>query len=146
MQTKENGASAHTATKLINFEQGYIPIEIIGQWIVDSTRPKDEGYSIHSPETADSASSYFEITEKNVGRVSFDYYVSAESFDVLRFLVNEKIRGTFKNSTVWKHVDILLRPGNYVFRWSYDKDRSTHLREDKVWVDNIEFLFVLLEQ
>ena len=65
-------------------------------------------------------------------------------YDKLKFYVNgnvvENISG---ETTIWNRYEYTApSDGNYIFKWSYEKDGSVNKGQDKGWVDDISITYV----
>ena len=78
-------------------------------------------------------------------KLTFAWAVSSEAnYDKLKFYVNgnvvENISG---ETTIWNRYEYTApSDGNYIFKWSYEKDGSVNKGQDKGWVDDISITYV----
>ena len=78
-------------------------------------------------------------------KLTFAWAVSSEAnYDKLKFYVNgnvvENISG---ETTIWNRYEYTApSDGNYIFKWSYEKDSSVNKGQDKGWVDDISITYV----
>ncbi|MDA3885770.1 MAG: T9SS type A sorting domain-containing protein [Candidatus Delongbacteria bacterium] len=103
--------------------------------------------SFASAEIADGDSSSVSISVDvtDHGYMSFAYKTSTEAFfDYLSFSIDgvemeslESFSTDWAGENDWKTVFYNVRPGLRTFKWTYHKNSSVALGEDKVWIDSI---------
>jgi hypothetical protein len=130
---------------LESFESGLLPGDFVGDWrITSSYASGGTGYSVESATIGDSGSSYFELRAP-VGAVgvAFDFRTDVEEgYDYLFLISDGIVQGSGLNSAGgWIRQTVNFGSGSQVVRWEYRKDDSQSAGMDRVWVDNIEFLF-----
>jgi len=91
--------------------------------------------------TPDGGSSWLEVTVADVSSVSFWWNISSEgNFDYLRFSVNGVPQDSISGFGTWTKRTFLLNPSSpNTLRWSYDKDSSAAVGQDRAWLDEVSF-------
>jgi len=59
--------------------------------------------------------------------------------DVLKFYINNSLQGEWSGIGGWTRISIPVEPGNYTFKWIYEKDGSGMSGSDCAWIDFITF-------
>lgn len=73
--------------------------------------------------------------------VTFFYKISSQTNkDKLKFYINNTLQGEWSGiSSTWTKASFAVNPGNYTFKWIYEKDASGMSGNDCAWVDYITF-------
>ncbi len=85
-------------------------------------------------------SSSFQTIINGPGTLRFWWKVSSESGDRLRFLINGVEQTGITGDVDWQEKIYTLGPNAQTLLWTYAKNSSGSLLEDRGWVDEIRFL------
>ena len=109
-------------------------------WSV-STRSRRGGSSIASSESlGDGGESSAQLRVLGPGRISFWWRVSSEQgFDGLLLLLNGSLQTSISGETGWARVDVDLQAGENLLDWTYTKDNSFSVGDDRGFVDDLSF-------
>ena len=112
-------------------------IDMIGDRVAGKST-NQENASSQSTVTMDS------ITLSAGDKLRFDWLVSSESnYDFLKFYVNGSMVQQISGEVGWTTVTYTVpSDGNYIFKWSYEKDGSVNRNEDTGWVDEVRIEYV----
>jgi len=108
--------------------------------IVSGDQAYEGNYAARSASISDNQNSAMEL-EYSVeadGEISFYYKVSSESsYDYLKFYINDVEQDEWSGEVAWTEATYNVTPGDYTFKWEYDKDVSVSTGDDCGWVDYI---------
>ncbi len=73
--------------------------------------------------------------------VTFVLKVSSQpNKDIFKFYIDNSLKGEWSGFGIgWQRVSFPVEPGNYTFRWVYEKDGSGMAGSDCAWIDFITF-------
>ena len=111
-------------------------------WTISSETPFEGTWCAKSGPIADSQRSDLFITLTTVGNdtIHFARKVSSEdTYDFLRFYVDNVLKGEWSGEKDWSTVSYALNEGDHTLLWSYEKDYSMSSGDDCSWIDNIVF-------
>ncbi len=111
-------------------------------WTITTTNKSEGTYSARSGEinNAEKSEMFIEGQVFTTDSISFFRKVSTQSgHDFLRFYVDGVEFGNWSGNKDWARVSYLVPAGNHRFTWTYEKDSSTLVPDDAVWVDYIKF-------
>lgn len=127
-----------------NFETNNItPLTTSGSanWVTQSTQVQAGTYAAASGAIGDNQSTSIQFNASiPVGgaNLSFHYKVSSEgSFDYLRFYIDGIQQGEWSGDVNWTQFSAPLTAGAHTLTWTYSKDSSSALGDDKAYLDNI---------
>jgi hypothetical protein len=109
-------------------------------WVAQSSAAYDGNFAGASGGITDDQSSAMqvELTCPADGMISFAYKVSSEEgYDYLGFFIDGCWQDSWSGSNDWSVVSYAVAAGIHTFQWTYSKDSSIRIGEDKAWVDNI---------
>ncbi len=76
----------------------------------------------------------------NESEISFFSKVSSESgYDFLRFSIDGILKDQWSGEESWAEHKYPVTAGSHIFKWSYEKDESESVGQDKAWLDYIVF-------
>ena len=76
------------------------------------------------------------------GTVSFYWKVSSEkNWDFLRFFIGGQLQVSISGEVDWEMRTLEVPPGSQTLEWTYTKDTSVSIGDDKGWVDSVLFAF-----
>ncbi len=119
-----------------------------GSWIVAANVASEGQYSLGSDSIGSSQAAQIEKTvTTNAGSMSFDIKVSSEeSYDFVRFFIDgveqdldENLPGVngLSGDSGWLSKSFPVTAGEHIFKWSYEKDVSTSMHDDRAYLDNV---------
>jgi carboxypeptidase T len=111
-------------------------------WLIDNSVAWDGNNSARSGTINHNQSSSMIYTMETVldGVISFYLKVSSEdSYDFLRFYINDEMKGQWSGEVDWTEVSFPVPAGLNAFRWTYVKDPAVVAGSDRAWVDYIIF-------
>ncbi len=111
-------------------------------WTITTANKSEGTYSARSGEinNAEKSEMFIEGQVFTTDSISFFRKVSSQSgHDFLRFYVDGIEFGNWSGNKDWARVSYLVPAGNHRFTWAYEKDSSTLVPDDAVWVDYIKF-------
>lgn len=83
----------------------------------------------------------FTANMTTAGTISFALRTSTEvgsnNWDYLAFFINDVEQGRWAQETPWQIVSFSVPAGNNNFRWTYRKDGSRSMGDDRVAIDNV---------
>jgi hypothetical protein len=129
------------------FESGTLPPDFLGDWRLSTSYASGgSSWSVESYTIGDGGSSSFELLPPpGAIAVAFDYRTDVEEgYDYLFVLSDGVAQGGGLNSAgQWIRQTVNIGMNSKAVRWEYRKDESESVGMDRVWVDNIEFLFAV---
>ena len=111
-------------------------------WIIVSVEVYEGSYSASSGFISDEQNSIISLDYEVAfpGTLSFYYKVSSESdYDYLKFYINNDLQNEWSGEVGWTQASYSISPGQYNFKWEYDKDHSLSYGSDCAWIDYIDF-------
>ncbi|MBN1698585.1 MAG: hypothetical protein JW881_13805 [Spirochaetales bacterium] len=130
-----------------DFEEGEIyDLETGGdsKWRCDVNEKCAGDYSLRSGSIGDSGETYirFKYYNESSSTLRFYYQTSSEyDYDYLRFYVDNSLEKEWSgcDDGDWDYYEYdMFDPGEYVFKWTYEKDGIEKDCDDCVWIDNLE--------
>ena len=116
---------------------GDIPFEI------SNIYPYEGSFSAKSGSISDSQISELEIDVEVMlaDSLTFAYKISSQTNkDKLKFYINNSLQGEWSGLvSTWNRIAYPVEPGNYTFKWVYEKDASGMSGYDCAWIDFITF-------
>jgi len=110
-------------------------------WDTENTGAFEGAFALGSLNISDNQSASIEVTKTFAGSdsfIAFAYKVSSESnFDKLNFSVDNVIQRTWSGEIDWGTTYVAVEAGTHTLKWSYDKDASVSIGQDKVWIDGV---------
>jgi len=110
---------------------------------ISNIYPYEGVYAAKSGSIGDGQQSELEIDVEVMlaDSITFAYKVSSQTNkDKLKFYINNSLIGEWSGMvSVWNRVAFPVEPGNYTFKWVYEKDASGMSGSDCVWIDFITF-------
>jgi len=84
--------------------------------------------------------SWQQTTVTGPGTLAFWWQVSSEmDFDYLELRTNGVLQSRISGEVGWQQVSLTIPAGSNTLRWSYVKDDSTDLGQDRGWLDQVVF-------
>jgi hypothetical protein len=81
------------------------------------------------------------LSTDRAGTLTFWYRTSTEeSYDWLKFFVGETQMDAWSGSNGWQEASYSLPAGTHDLCWVYEKDESQSWGQDRVWIDQVEFV------
>ena len=132
---------------LFNFA---VSLESDADWYGQTTESRDGTDALQSGAIADGQSSCLETSLSGPNRVVFDWKLSSDSSDFLRFYVGDVARpivlGTSQVEEIsgdkdWSSVEYIEPApdaGTYTLKWCYEKDAVVAANMDTAWLDRVE--------
>lgn len=78
------------------------------------------------------------VSLANNGDLGFWWKVESEnSFDYLRFYVDEVEKNNISGSKDWQQVSYPVNVGDHIIKWNYTKDYSVTKDPDSGWIDDL---------
>jgi len=87
-----------------------------------------------------SQSSSFQTVINGPGTLRFWWKVSSESGDRLRFYINGTEQTSITGDVDWQERNYNLASGAQTLLWTYQKNSSGSLLQDRAWVDELRFI------
>ncbi|MFC0019811.1 S8 family serine peptidase [Roseibacillus persicicus] len=111
-------------------------------WYAESDNSNGGIDSTSHGKISDNESTTLTTTVVGPKKLFFNWKVSSEAnWDFLRFTMDgEELVPGISGTTDWSTVKIDIPAGNHVLRWTYEKDISNSLGEDRGWVDSVAIL------
>ena len=111
-------------------------------WIVDCTNKYGGSCSAKSGNVAnkDNVETWLKqsVSLANNGDLGFWWKVESEnSFDYLRFYVDEVEKNNISGSKDWQQVSYPVNVGDHIIKWNYTKDYSVTKDPDSGWIDDL---------
>lgn len=128
-----------------DFEDGLVPPEFTGTWIITSTNPITGTYSMRSAPIGGNQSTTMSIPIRTTARpatLSFQYKFSTEAtYDTFYANVDGVTVAAGSGTVGPTTATYALLPGGHTpLTFSYQKDYSGNVGSDCVWVDNISIV------
>ncbi len=117
-----------------------------GPWTAQTQITHDGVDALQSATLANSQTSSIETTVTGPATLSFWWKVDSEvNFDFLRISVDgvEPVPGISGNVD-WQQMTVPLTAGPHTIRWTYSKDGSVSLGQDKAWIDQVTIVPTVL--
>ena len=111
-------------------------------WTISGDVPFEGNWCAKSGAVSDLQHSDLFVTLTTVGNdsIHFARKVSSEdTYDFLRFYVDNVLQGEWSGEKDWSIVSYPVNEGNHTLLWSYEKDYSMTGGSDCGWIDNIVF-------
>lgn len=111
-------------------------------WTITNVAPYEGEYCAKSGSLGDEEESVLSLTMQVIANdeISFFRKVSSEdSYDYLRFYIDNIQKGEWCGEEAWQEVSYPVTPGSHTFKWSYEKDYSVAGGSDCAWIDYIVF-------
>ena len=134
----------------INFEDGVLPSGYLGDWEVTDSDARTGTFSLATPSIGDDQVASFELpVPPGANGVMFDYRTDTESCcdDLTVILDNvfdyeELSPGQLTSVEGWNRQGYSLSDGeeDRFLLWEYRKDGSVSEGQDRIWIDNIQFV------
>jgi len=109
-------------------------------WFRSSLTAMTGSNSAQSGPILDNEMTYMEIT-RNVGdgNMTFARKVSSAPGDVLRFLIDGAVQGTWTGDQDWSVITVPVTSGVHTFRFEYEKDGALTAGLDAAFIDDVNF-------
>lgn len=108
-------------------------------WVVANDSASEGRYSLKSAPTGNGQESGIEYTASfNAGTVRFDYRVSSETGDYLRFHIDGVKQAEWSGEAPWAAYAVNLSAGRHTLRWLYEKNGALSGGADAAWIDNVQ--------
>ncbi len=105
--------------------------------------PYEGIYSAKSGSIEDNEQSefYIDVEVMLADSVTFVFKISSQlNQDFFRFYIDNSLKGEWSGvGSGWQRVSFAVEPGNYTFKWVYEKDGSGMSGNDCAWIDFITF-------
>ncbi|MEO5803060.1 MAG: M12 family metallo-peptidase [Verrucomicrobiota bacterium] len=109
-------------------------------WVGQNATTHDGTDAAQSGAISHSLDSWLQATFTGPGTLTYWCKISSElNFDVLRLYANGIPQSTNSGEVDWIQKTVNLPAGNQVCRWTYSKDSSLSVGQDKAWVDQVSF-------
>ena len=111
-------------------------------WTISGDAPFEGNWCAKSGTIADSQHSDLFVTLTTVGNDSIHFarkVSSEETYDFLRFYVDNVLQDEWSGEEDWNTVSYAVNEGYHTLLWSYEKDYSMSSGDDCGWIDNIIF-------
>jgi len=126
------------------FEEGFVPPEVTGTFVIDNSAPQAGGYSAHPPLLPDvgKASLTFSCGDKSHSQLTFYYLaINPTATQQLKFYVDGTLYGTYGASTDgsgyynrWQLISVTLANGPHTYGWDAVTDLAS---QPPFWLDTI---------
>jgi hypothetical protein len=141
IQCRNTPVSANTSNQF-NFEEGFVPPEIGGDFRIDNSSPQAGTFSARTQilSAGATASMYFSCGCKAHSEISFYYNGNnPTASQQLKFYVDDKLYNTYGNTNyygiIWDKVDVVLPTGMHHYRWDASTDTAG---QPPYWLDTIQ--------
>lgn len=139
---------SYTGPIVETFESGdfaFAPWDEASAWVIDQTWAHGGKCSAASAGIGDGESTSLSLTVDVPmdDRISFYYCTSTEAYadvagDFLHFSIDGEEMGKWGGeSEEWRYAEFPLAAGVHSLEWRYQKDASSAMGQDRVWVDDI---------
>ena len=109
-------------------------------WFAQTTVTHDGVDAARSGAITHSQASQIRAIIYGNGPFSFWWKVSSEAgYDLLRFRVNDQLKGEISGEVNWQQVQLNLIEEENVLTWTYTKDGDGSAGEDCAWIDQISW-------
>ena len=109
-------------------------------WVGQPVVTHDGVDAARSPALSDSQSSSMQTTLTGPGTVTFWWKVSSETNkDLLTFYINGTSKNSISGEVGWQQMSYTLGSGSQTLKWTYLKNSSVSVGQDRGWVDQLVF-------
>jgi len=111
-------------------------------WFIDPTVAYDGNFSARSGNVSSWGSSRLLYSMNVAWNSEISFYVktsSENSYDFLKFYIDETQVGQWSGETDWTMVSFSVSAGVHSFQWSYEKDGAVDDGQDCGWIDYVVF-------
>jgi hypothetical protein len=111
-------------------------------WLGQPAVTHDGADAARSGAVSDGNSGSMQTTVTGPGTVSFWWKVSSETNnDTLRFYVGSSEQARISGEVDWQQRTFSVPSGSQTLKWTYSKNSSTAIGQDRAWVDQVQFAF-----
>jgi len=110
-------------------------------WFAQTNMTHDGVMAAASDDIYNMQTNWIEATVTGVTNVSFWWKVSSEAgYDVLEFYRDSTLLASYSGDPQpWQQQSLSIPAGTHTLRWSYRKDGTGRVGEDKGWLDQVVF-------
>ena len=111
-------------------------------WFIDPTNAYDGNFSARSGDIGSWSTSELSYSMNVAWNSEISFFVktsSENSYDFLKFYIDNAIVGQWSGETDWTQISLTVSAGAHEFKWSYEKDGYVDGGQDCGWIDYVVF-------